>query len=177
MDCGLLWCFYQTLILTAPIHCRASITETHISKPDEETNSSWSRMNWGWTHFQLNVTFGWTIALEQFLTLFLLKFLYACSFLQKCSSGVCADKQHRRTVSFGLPFSAFGTNADIYTGGISIADFLCLKFRRLFKEAADESFSIYFPVISPLFKADYKQILTQMNSTYKCISVRKICIY
>ncbi len=21
MDCGLLWCFYQTLILTAPIHC------------------------------------------------------------------------------------------------------------------------------------------------------------
>ncbi len=25
MDCGLLWCFYQTLILTAPIHCRASI--------------------------------------------------------------------------------------------------------------------------------------------------------
>ncbi len=31
--CGLLWCFYQTLILTAPIHCRAHITETlrHIS--------------------------------------------------------------------------------------------------------------------------------------------------
>ncbi len=28
MDCGLLWCFYQTLILTAPIHCRASIAET-----------------------------------------------------------------------------------------------------------------------------------------------------
>ncbi len=32
---GLLWCFYQTLILTAPIHCRASIAETlmqrHIS--------------------------------------------------------------------------------------------------------------------------------------------------
>ncbi len=28
--CGLLWCFYQTLILTAPIHCRASIAETLI---------------------------------------------------------------------------------------------------------------------------------------------------
>ncbi len=38
MDCGLLWCFYQTLILTAPIHCRASIAETHFYKPDEETN-------------------------------------------------------------------------------------------------------------------------------------------
>ncbi len=25
---GLLWCFYQTLILTAPIHCRASMAET-----------------------------------------------------------------------------------------------------------------------------------------------------
>ncbi len=25
--CGLLRCFYQTLILTAPIHCRASIGE------------------------------------------------------------------------------------------------------------------------------------------------------
>ncbi len=35
INCGLLWCFYQTLILTAPIHCRASIAETlmqwHIS--------------------------------------------------------------------------------------------------------------------------------------------------
>ncbi len=30
--------FYQTLILTAPIHCRASIAETHFYKPDEETN-------------------------------------------------------------------------------------------------------------------------------------------
>ncbi len=54
--CGLLWCFYQTLILTAPIHCRASIDShsdgTHslqsihcwdtVSKSDEETNSSWS---------------------------------------------------------------------------------------------------------------------------------------
>ncbi len=28
--CGLLWCFYQTLILTAPIHCRASIAETFL---------------------------------------------------------------------------------------------------------------------------------------------------
>ncbi len=40
---GVLWCFYQTLILTAPIHCRASITETlmqrHIS-----TNPSTSQM-------------------------------------------------------------------------------------------------------------------------------------
>ncbi len=55
-----------TLILTAPIHCRASIdsysdgthslqsvhcwdtdAETHFSKPDEETNSSWSWMAWG----------------------------------------------------------------------------------------------------------------------------------
>ncbi len=26
--CGLLWCFYQTLILTAPIHCSASVAET-----------------------------------------------------------------------------------------------------------------------------------------------------
>ncbi len=41
-----LWCFYQLfgLILTAPIHCRASIAETliqrHFYKSDEETNSS-----------------------------------------------------------------------------------------------------------------------------------------
>ncbi len=27
----------DVFILTAPIHCRASITETHSSKPDEET--------------------------------------------------------------------------------------------------------------------------------------------
>ncbi len=30
----------DVFILTAPIHCRASITETHFSNPDEETNSS-----------------------------------------------------------------------------------------------------------------------------------------
>ncbi len=33
ITCGLLWCFYQLfgLILTAPIHCRASISETVMS--------------------------------------------------------------------------------------------------------------------------------------------------
>ncbi len=45
-----------TLILTAPIHCRASIAETlmqwHFSKSDEETNSSISWMTWEWGHFQ-----------------------------------------------------------------------------------------------------------------------------
>ncbi len=70
------------LILTAPIHCRASIgshsdgthslqsihcwdtdAETHFSKSDEETNSSSSRMTWGWVHFQHIVIFGWTIPL------------------------------------------------------------------------------------------------------------------
>ncbi len=43
--CVLLWCFYQTLILTAPIHRRASVAETlmlHSSKSDEEINSSTS---------------------------------------------------------------------------------------------------------------------------------------
>ncbi len=40
-----------TLVLTAPIHCRASIGERkwklHFSKSDEETNSSTSWMVWG----------------------------------------------------------------------------------------------------------------------------------
>ncbi len=55
--CGLLWCFYQTLILTAPIHCRASIAETlkqwHIS-----TNSSSH-------HSQHIFILWWTIALSR----------------------------------------------------------------------------------------------------------------
>ncbi len=43
-----------TLILTAPIHCRASTAETltYFSKSDEETNSSTSRMIWEWGIFQ-----------------------------------------------------------------------------------------------------------------------------
>ncbi len=49
-------CFYQTLILTAPIHSRASITETRFYKSDEETNSSWSWMTWRRVHFQ-QITF------------------------------------------------------------------------------------------------------------------------
>jgi len=46
--CGLLWCFYQTLILTAPIHCRASIAETPMQcyiSPNlmkKQTHLGWS---------------------------------------------------------------------------------------------------------------------------------------
>ncbi len=54
--CGLLWCFYQTLILTAPIHCRASIAETlmHFYKPDEETHSSWSSDKFFFLNFKFS---------------------------------------------------------------------------------------------------------------------------
>ncbi len=62
---GVLWCFYQTLILTAPIHCRASIAETHFSKPDEETNSSTSQMI---CMFSSDLVCGWTSALRSRLT-------------------------------------------------------------------------------------------------------------
>ncbi len=76
--CGLLWRFYQTFILTAPIHCRASIdshsdgthslqsihrlsfwrhpfTAEHPLLRHISTNlmkkQTWSWMAWGWTHF------------------------------------------------------------------------------------------------------------------------------
>ncbi len=79
---GVLWCFYQThsdgthslqsihwlsfwrhpftaehpltLILTAPIHCRASITETHFSKPDL---NHLHLEYWGNSHLQVNCSF------------------------------------------------------------------------------------------------------------------------
>ncbi len=38
--CGLLWCFYQTLILTAPIHCRASI-DSHSDGTHSLQNIHW----------------------------------------------------------------------------------------------------------------------------------------
>ncbi len=42
--CVLLWCFYQTLILTAPIHCRASIDETltNLMKKQTHPNLRWT---------------------------------------------------------------------------------------------------------------------------------------
>ncbi len=57
-----------TLILTAPIHRRASIGEPRCNATflqicsDEETNSSTSWMTWGrgWAHFQQMFIFGWT---------------------------------------------------------------------------------------------------------------------
>jgi len=55
--------FLSALILTAPIHCRASIAETHFYRSDEETNSSESWMTWGWGHFQQICIFFWTIPL------------------------------------------------------------------------------------------------------------------
>ncbi len=67
---GVLWCFYQTLILTAPIHCRASVAETLMQrhKSGEETNSSTSRMTWGWGRFQHTAISGWTINYNRSLT-------------------------------------------------------------------------------------------------------------
>ncbi len=52
--CGLLWCFYQNLILTAPIHCRPSIAETlmqrHISTNLMKTQTH-PDLRWtGWAH-------------------------------------------------------------------------------------------------------------------------------
>ncbi len=38
--CGLLRCFYQTLILTAPIHCRASIDERVMKKQTQSNLES-----------------------------------------------------------------------------------------------------------------------------------------
>ncbi len=56
------------LILTAPIHCRASIAEQmqlHFCKSDKETNSTISWMTWGWLHFQQILIFGWTVPLNE----------------------------------------------------------------------------------------------------------------
>ncbi len=46
------------------IHCWDTDAETHFYKSDEETNSSWSWMNWGWVDFQQTFIFGWTIPLN-----------------------------------------------------------------------------------------------------------------
>ncbi len=35
------------------IHCWDTDAETHLYKPDEETNSSWSQMNWEWADLQV----------------------------------------------------------------------------------------------------------------------------
>ncbi len=66
--CGLLWCFYQTLILTAPIHCRASIAETlmqrHIS-----TNlmKKQTHPDLRWTEGEHILIFWWTVSLSSLI--------------------------------------------------------------------------------------------------------------
>ncbi len=85
-----------TLILTAPIHCRASIDShsdgthslqsihcwdtdavLHISKSDEETNSSTSWIILRWEYFQLIFIFRWTIPLmAQIKSLLIMALLY-----------------------------------------------------------------------------------------------------
>ncbi len=64
ITCGLLWCFSAvwTLILTAPIHCRASIAwdtdvTLHFSKSDEET----THLHLGWPDSECVFISGWTI--------------------------------------------------------------------------------------------------------------------
>ncbi len=53
---GVVWWFYQTLVLTAPIHFHwwDSGAETHFYKPDEETHSSGS---WMIFSFEVNSSF------------------------------------------------------------------------------------------------------------------------
>ncbi len=62
---GVVWIivmFLSALILTAPIHCRASIAETLM-----QWCISTNLMNWEWTHFQIIFIIGWsTPLLNQF---------------------------------------------------------------------------------------------------------------
>ncbi len=84
--CGLLlWCFYQTLILTAPIHCRASIAEQviHFSKSDEETNSSTSWMAWSRGHFNFSKPNKHMFKLK-ILKVMLFSFPFMVVFLERC---------------------------------------------------------------------------------------------
>ncbi len=78
----ILWCFYQTLILTAPIHCRASIAERlmqkHISTIWWRNKLITSLMACGWVNYQQISIFGWTILLVNIIcnTGFLLLLLF-----------------------------------------------------------------------------------------------------
>ncbi len=64
-----------TLILTAPIHCRASIAETvmqcyispNLTRNKTHLHLGWS---WGWAHFQPNFHYGATIPLTDKLSAF-----------------------------------------------------------------------------------------------------------
>ncbi len=64
ITCGLLWCFYQLfrLILTAPIHCRASIAETlmqwyispNLMKKQTHPNLGWPEFKYIFSRFWRN---------------------------------------------------------------------------------------------------------------------------
>ncbi len=72
ITCGLLWCFYQLFGLSFWRHpftaehplvnqwCNATFLQICS---DEETNSSTSRMAWGWVHYSKCSFFEWTIPL------------------------------------------------------------------------------------------------------------------
>ncbi len=74
---GLVWSIVMflsavwTLILTAPIHCRASIAEAPMNCYTFSTQIYWRNkliyiyviwIAWGWDYFQQLIIFGWTIA-------------------------------------------------------------------------------------------------------------------
>ncbi len=54
---GVLWCLYQTLILTAPIHCRAYIPETHFVLQIRWRN----KLHFWWPENEHILIYGWTI--------------------------------------------------------------------------------------------------------------------
>ncbi len=53
----MLWCFYQTLILTAPIHCSASIPEIHFVLQIRWRN----KLHFWWPENEHIYISGWTI--------------------------------------------------------------------------------------------------------------------
>ncbi len=113
--CGLLWCFYQTLILTAPIHCRACDAMLHFSKSDEETNSSTSSHDPRMSTFSANVHFWvnsdpnnnlvlWWWVLQKHRSDFLVKCKSSChqyhfSHVFLNSLWVCCGSENRLTVN------------------------------------------------------------------------------
>ncbi len=100
--CGLLWCFYQTLILTAPIHCRASIAETVMQcyiSPNLMKNQTHIHLGWPEDEhiFSKKFIFGWTFALKlqcEILTRMKCHFCLADSMQISVRDGMSDVSQH-----------------------------------------------------------------------------------
>ncbi len=147
--CGLLWCFYQTLILTAPIHCRASICEQimewHISPNLKKKQTLRCRESKDWqnqhTSFYIPFRLLWRLPVTSYRSKYR-QWGFLGLALDKCDlKKISASLWHEVSSYFPREITGHTQNRITaqWSSEVPISSSLCISQRTMFASCCDAS--------------------------------------